>query len=131
VLHSVYYYGYHRTVRLVRQGACNGVKIIHTEFVVGNNKWKSQFWRSRCGWKVKEGQYVDLDLRLTISIVFVSENYMFLLRYFKSHCIECTGRQILVSLNYLQNLSYLYEVTSISLLSRGTLLLYVANVVTL
>jgi len=39
--------------------------------------------------------------------------------------------QNFVSLNYLQNLSHFYEVTSTSLLSRGTLLLlYLYNVVT-
>jgi hypothetical protein len=106
--------------------------IIHTKFVVGNLEWKSHLGRSRRGWRIKERQYENLDLRVTIFIVFRSENYMFLHCYFKSHCTECTDHQILVSLKYLQNLSYLYEVTSISCLSCGMLLLlYVVNVVML
>jgi hypothetical protein len=107
--------------------------IIHTKFVFGNPEWKSHLGGSRRGGRDKERQYEDLDVRVTIFIVFRPENYMFLHHHSKSHCTECTEHQLLVSLNYLQNLSYLYEVTLTSLLSHGTLLLllYVANVVTL
>jgi len=77
--------------------------IIHTKFVVGNPEWKSYLGRCRRGWRVKERQYEVLDLRFTIFIVFISENYMFLRRYFKSHRTECTDHQILASVNYLQN----------------------------
>jgi len=39
--------------------------ITHTKFVVENPEWKSQSGRSRRGWRAKEGQYEDLDLRIT------------------------------------------------------------------
>ena len=66
-----------------------------------------------------------------IFLVFRSENYLFLLRYFKSDRTEGIEHEILLFLHYFKNLSHLYKVTSTSLLSLGTLLLlYVYNVVT-
>jgi len=43
--------------------------ITHTKFVAENPEWKSQSGRSRRGWRATEGQYEDLDLRVTNFIV--------------------------------------------------------------
>jgi hypothetical protein len=106
VLNRRYFYGYHRTtVRLVGQETCSR-ETNNTHRICSWKQWmEEQVGGSRRGWRVKERQYKDLYLSITICIVFRSENYMFLLRYFKYHCTEFTERQILVSLNYLQNLS--------------------------
>jgi len=63
-----------------------------------------------------------------LQILFVkSENCVF---FFVTSSPTAQSNKLFV-FNYLQTFSYLYEVSSISLLSRGTLLLYMSNVVTL
>jgi hypothetical protein len=102
-----------------------------TEFVVGNMKWESHLGRSRRGCSFTEWPYAGLDLRVKFFIELRSENWI-PSPSLQSGSTKSTDRQILVSLNYLHNLSYLHEVTSISLVtwhaaaSRG----YVTNVVT-
>ena len=90
---------------------------------------KSYFEKSRGGWIFNERQYEDLDLRVTIFTVQITTIMCFC--NVTSRTLYITHREPnFCALNYLKNLSHLYEVTSTSLLSRGTLLLYVYNVVT-
>jgi hypothetical protein len=93
--------------------------IIHTKFVVGNPKWKIQLGRFKRGWSVKEGQYENLELRVTNFIVLSQK----IERFCSVNSSPTAQSNKLFVFNEFQNLSYMYEVTSMSLLSLGTLLL--------
>jgi hypothetical protein len=128
VHHSRYYYVYQRGLELGGQER-DGMN--STEFVVGNMELEINIGRSRLGCRFTERQYEDLYLRVTIPFCAQIGKLHFF-RHSISPCTKSTERHILVFLNYPHNLSYLHEVTSISLVTWPTAAArgYVTNGVT-